>query len=137
MLNSEFKLIIFEEKKELQNLLDLLDEQYNLILNNDVMKLEKIANKIQEASKNIAEVEIKRRKIINKEEFKLFIEDTENQYINDAYIQIKNILKSLETQKYTNTTLIKQKLFFTNKMINIIRPSKGLGIYNSYGKIGR
>ena len=36
-MNSELKVIIFEQKKILQNLLKLLDEQYNLVLNKDVI----------------------------------------------------------------------------------------------------
>ena len=37
-MNSELKVIIFEQKKILQNLLKLLDEQYNLVLNKDVIQ---------------------------------------------------------------------------------------------------
>lgn len=136
-MNSELKLVIFEEKKELQYLLDLLDEQYNLILNKDVIGLEKIANEIELAGKNVAAVEIKRRKIVTEEEFKLFVESTNDQHVKDVHRQIKNILNNLEIQKDTNDTLIKQRLFFANKMINVIKPSKGIGTYNSYGKVGR
>ena len=35
-MNSELKLVIFEEKKILQSLLELLDEQYSLILSKDI-----------------------------------------------------------------------------------------------------
>lgn len=136
-MNSELKLVIFEEKKRLQNLLNLLDEQYKLILSNDVIKLENIASEIEIAGKNIAEIEIKRRKIISEEEFKLLMESSEDQHIKDVYTEIKQILNSLNIQKSTNDTLLKQKLFFTNKMINMIKPSKGIGTYNSYGKVGQ
>ena len=136
-MNSELKLVIFEEKKRLQNLLDLLDEQYNLILGKDLIKLENISSQIEIAGKNVAEIEIKRRKLINEEDFKLLMERTEDQHIKDVYIQIKQILNNLTMQKNTNDTLLKQKLFFTNKMINMIKPSKGIGTYNSYGKVGK
>lgn len=136
-MNSELKLVIFEEKKRLQNLLGLLDEQYNLILGKDLIKLENIASEIELAGKNIAEIEIKRRKLISEEDFKLLMERTEDQHIKDVYIEIKQILNNLTMQKNTNDTLLKQKLFFTNKMINMIKPSKGIGTYNSYGKVGK
>lgn len=136
-MNSELKLVIFEEKKRLQNLLNLLDEQYKLILGNDLIKLENISNEIEIAGKNIAEIEIKRRKIVSEEEFKLLMESSEDQHIKDVYTEIKQILNNLTMQKNTNDTLLKQKLFFTNKMINMIKPSKGIGTYNSYGKVGR
>lgn len=136
-MNSELKLVIFEEKKELQYLLDLLDEQYNLILKKDVLGLEKITNEIEVAGKNIAAIEIKRRKIVSEDEFKLFVENTDDQHVKDVHRQIKNILNNLSIQKDTNNTLIKQRLFFVNKMINVIKPSKDIGTYNSYGKVGR
>lgn len=50
-MNSELKLVIFEEKKILQSLLELLDEQYSLILSKDIIGLGKIADKIEEVGK--------------------------------------------------------------------------------------
>ena len=48
-------------------------------------------------------------------------------FINKASIALKE----------ANDTLIKQKLFFTKKMINFIKPSKDIGVYNAYGKVGK
>lgn len=42
----------FWAKKILQNLLKLLDEQYNLVLNKDVIALGKIAEDIEEEGKS-------------------------------------------------------------------------------------
>ena len=136
-MNSELKLVIFEEKKILQSLLELLDEQYSLILSKDIIGLGKIADKIEEVGKNLAASEIKRRKIVSEEEFNNFIENINDEHIKGVYEEIKNLLNNLQNQKDTNNTLIKQRLFFTNKMINVIKPSKGIGTYNSYGKVGR
>lgn len=136
-MNSELKLVIFEEKKRLQNLLNLLDEQYKLILSKDLIKLENIASEIELAGKSLAEIEIKRRKLINEEEFKLLMENCDDEHIKDVFKEIKQILNNLTIQSNSNDTLLKQKLFFTNKMINMIKPSKGIGTYNSYGKVGR
>ena len=72
-MNSELKLVIFEEKKILQYLLELLNEQYNLILSKDVISLGVIADKIEEQGKKLANIEIKRRKIATEEEFDNFI----------------------------------------------------------------
>ncbi|MBX9183267.1 MULTISPECIES: flagellar protein FlgN [Clostridium] len=136
-MNSELKLVIFEEKKILQSLLELLDEQYSLILSKDIIGLGKIADKIEEVGKNLAASEIKRRKIVSEEEFNNFIKNINDEHIKGVYEEIKNLLNNLQNQKDTNNTLIKQRLFFTNKMINVIKPSKGIGTYNSYGKVGR
>ena len=42
-MNPEIKVIIYEEKNILKNLLTLLDEQYDYIINKDVIKMDKIA----------------------------------------------------------------------------------------------
>ena len=136
-MNSELKVIIFEQKKILQNLLKLLDEQYNLVLNKDVIALGKIAEDIEEEGKNLATIEIKRRNIASEEEFNNFIKNTDDEHITDVYNEMKELLTNLQKQKDINNTLIKQRLFFTNKMINVIKPSKSVNTYNAYGKVGR
>ena len=136
-MNSEFKVIIFEQKKILQNLLKLLDEQYNLVLNKDVIALGKIAEDIEEEGKKLATIEIKRRNIASQEEFNNFIKNTDDEHITNVYNEMKELLTNLQKQKDINNTLIKQRLFFTNKMINVIKPSKSVNTYNAYGKVGR
>lgn len=136
-MNSELKVIIFEQKKILQNLLKLLDEQYNLVLNKDVIALGKIAEDIEEEGKKLATIEIKRRNITSEEEFNNFIKNTDDEHITNVYNEMKELLTNLQKQKDINNTLIKQRLFFTNKMINVIKPSKSVNTYNAYGKVGR
>ena len=135
-MNSELKVIIFEQKKILQNLLKLLDEQYNLVLNKDVIALGKIAEDIEEEGKKLATIEIKRRNIASEEEFNNFIKNTDDEHITNVYNEMKELLTNLQKQKDINNTLIKQRLF-TNKMINVIKPSKSVNTYNAYGKVGR
>lgn len=136
-MNSELKVIIFEQKKILQNLLKLLDEQYNLVLNKDVIALGKIAEDIEGEGKKLATIEIKRRNIASEEEFNNFIKNTDDEHITNVYNEMKELLTNLQKQKDINNTLIKQRLFFTNKMINVIKPSKSVNTYNAYGKVGR
>ena len=136
-MNSELKVIIFEQKNILQTLLKLLDEQYNLVLNKDVIALGKIAEDIEEEGKKLATIEIKRRNIASEEEFNNFIKNTDDEHITDVYNEMKELLTNLQKQKDINNTLIKQRLFFTNKMINVIKPSKSVNTYNAYGKVGR
>ena len=136
-MNSELKVIIFEQKKILQNLLKLLDEQYNLVLNKDVIALGKIAEDIEVEGKKLATIEIKRRNIASEEEFNNFIKNTDDEHITNVYNEMKELLTNLQKQKDINNTLIKQRLFFTNKMINVIKPSKSVNTYNAYGKVGR
>lgn len=136
-MNPELKLVIFEEKKLLQELLVLLDEQHEAVISKDLMRLEKLTKSIEIAGKNIAAVEIKRRELVKDNSFSELIENSEDNHIKEVYKEIRVILKNLETQKEINNILIKQNLFFTTKMINVIKPSKSIGTYNSYGKVGR
>ena len=136
-MNAELKLIVFEEKNILQELLELLDNQYKAIIDKEIMLLENITTKIESIGKKLATVEIKRRNFIKDEDFKSIIENSEDDHIKSVYGEIKVLLNNLELQKDTNNTLIKQQLFFTNKMIKVIKPSKSVVTYNSYGNISR
>ena len=137
-MNSQLKVIIFEEKNIIKNLLTLLDEQYNFIINKDVIKMEKVAKQLDEVAKNLARTEIQRRKIMgNETSLKELVESSNDENIKQAYEDIQTTLKMIEIQKEANEMLIKQRLFFTRKMINCIKPNKGIGTYNAYGHVGK
>ena len=63
-MNPDIKVIIYEEKSILKKLLNLLDEQYDFIINKDVIQMDKIASKLDETSKELAKIEIQRRNIM-------------------------------------------------------------------------
>jgi len=137
-LNSQLKVVIFEEKNIIKNLLTLLDEQYNLIIDKDVIKMDKIAKELDESAKNLARIEIKRRNIMGSESsMKEVVDASDDEKIKQAYEEIQATLKMIEIQKEANEILIKQRLFFTQKMMNCIKPNKGIGTYNAYGQVGK
>ena len=137
-MNPDIKVIIYEEKNILKNLLSLLDEQYDCIINKDLMKMDKIASKLDEASKALAKAEIQRRNIMgSKDSMKEAVLNCDDENIKSAYEEIVSTIRMVEIQKEANDTLIKQRLFFTKKMINLIKPNKDIGVYNSYGKVGK
>ena len=137
-MNPEIKVIIYEEKNILKNLLALLDEQYDCIINKEIIKMDKVASKLDEASKQLAKIEIQRRNIMGSEaSIKNIVNDCDDENIKSAYEEIVSTLRMIQLQKEANDTLIKQKLFFTKKMINFIKPSKDIGVYNAYGKVGK
>ena len=103
-MNSELKVIIFEQKKILQNLLKLLDEQYNLVLNKDVIALGKIAEYIEEEGKKLATIEIKRRNIASEEEF--------NNFIKNNFLRVNKC-------SFTLCLIISQSEIFVNSFVNI------------------
>ncbi len=123
-MSPDIKIIVYEEKNILKNLLNLLDEQYDYIINKDIIKIDKIAAQ----RRNIMGNEVNMREVVE-------LCDDEN--IKRAYEEIRNTIRMIELQKEANDTLIKQRLFFTKKMINFIKPSKDIGVYNSYGKVGK
>lgn len=137
-MSPDIKIIVYEEKNILKNLLNLLDEQYDYIINKDIIKMDKIAAKLDEASKELAKIEIQRRNIMGNEvNMREVVELCDDENIKRAYEEITNTIRMIELQKEANDTLIKQRLFFTKKMINFIKPSKDIGVYNSYGKVGK
>ena len=137
-MNPEIKVIIYEEKNILKNLLALLDEQYDYIINKEIIKMDKVAKKLDETSKELAKVEIQRRNIMGSEaSMKEIVQLCDDENIKNAYEEIVSTLRMVQLQKEANDTLIKQKLFFTKKMINFIKPSKDIGVYNAYGKVGK
>ena len=137
-MNADIKVIIYEEKNILKNLLSLLDEQYDCIIDKDVIKMDKVASKLDEASKELAKIEIQRRNIMGSEtSMKDMVSLCDDENINRAYEEIVSTIKMVQLQKQANDTLIKQRLFFTRKMINLIKPNKDIGVYNAYGKVGK
>lgn len=137
-MNPEIKVIIYEEKNILKNLLALLDEQYDYIINKEIIKMDKVAKKLDETSKELAKIEIQRRNIMGSEaSMKEIVQLCDDENIKNAYEEIVSTLRMVQLQKEANDTLIKQKLFFTKKMIDFIKPSKDIGVYNAYGKVGK
>ncbi|MBN8047978.1 MULTISPECIES: flagellar protein FlgN [Paraclostridium] len=135
-MSPELKVIIYEQRKMFKELLNLLDEQYDLILGKDPTLLDKIARKLENVSRDIAKLEIQRRNIVGSDfSMGTLIEENEDKNIKEAYEEIKSTIKMIEVQKESNHVILKQKLFFTKKMLNVIKPSQGTGTYNYCGQV--
>lgn len=133
---SDIKVVIFEEKKLLKNLLELLDNQYEYILEQDVMKVDKVARDLDELTKKIAKAEIERRKIMGSEaKVSDIIYKTEDELLIKSYEEIQTILRDIQIQKDANDELLKNKMFFTKKMINMLNPNRPNQTYNAYGQM--
>lgn len=137
-MSPELKVIIYEQRKMFKELLNLLDEQYDLILGKDPTLLDKIARKLENVSRDIAKLEIQRRNIVGSDfSMGALIEENDDKNIKEAYEEIKSTIKMIEVQKESNHVILKQKLFFTKKMLNVIKPSQGTGTYNYCGQVGK
>ncbi|MCE9675753.1 flagellar protein FlgN [Paraclostridium bifermentans] len=137
-MNPELKVVIYEQRKLFKELLNLLDEQYDLILGKDATLLDKIARKLENVSRDIAKLEIQRRNIVGlNSSMRYLVEKSDDKNIKEAYEEIRQTIKMIELQKESNQTLLKQRLFFNKKMLNVLKPSQGIGTYNYSGQVGK
>ena len=112
-----------------------LEEQHRCIIVNDIFGLEACVNKIKEANKDIAHIEVQRRQLIENRAMREIIEELKDNELENNYNKIKNLLQEVVLQKDTNELLIKQGLSFTNRILNIINPVRETPTYNAYGKV--
>lgn len=129
--------ILDQEYHKLDDLLKLLEEQHLGIMKNDFFGLDAVVEKIQLCNKEIAEEEVKRRKLVGDNSMKDLINDIGDEELDNKYREIMRLLEELKLQKETNEMLIKQGLAYSTKMLNYINPHRGLNTYNSYGKVKR
>lgn len=134
MINKLKKILLMQDE-ELNKLLQLLEKQHKLILNKNVFELEAIVDEIRIANKNVAQAEVARRQLIKDNSIKEIIDESNDKELDLIYRQIKQTITSIKFQNETNDMLLKQQLIFTNKLLNIINPSRNVKTYNSYGRI--
>lgn len=136
MINELIKLIQSQEE-DLKELLELLETQYKMIMSKDVFGLEGLVDKINECGKRIAQEEVTRRKLLGEESISEVVNSSKNEELKQAYSNIQITLKKVIQIKETNDIILKQKLMFTNKMLNIMNPNREIKIYNSYGNLSK
>lgn len=134
-MKNKLKEVMKKEIHALEDLLKVLDDQYSAYVNKDLFQLESIVKKIQDSNVAVATMEVERRGIVGDKSMKLLIKDFNDEELNSDFEKISGVLKKIQSQKDQNELLIKQGLLFTNKMLNIYRPSKIAKTYNNYGKI--
>lgn len=133
----ELKEEVRREKKAVEKQLELLDKQHSLIMKNDAIALECVANEIKVINKEIAESEISKRKILNGKSLREFVFSSKDIELEELFRDMKIKVELLALQNETNKILIKQQLSYTNRMLMILNPDRQAKTYNSYGKLGR
>lgn len=132
---SELKVIMYEEKNILEELLRLLQKQYELIMKKDVYAIDRLVLDIQDISVKLAQQEVKRRNLVNTDtSMKQLVENSEDIKLKEVHKDITSLLRLISLQKDTNETLLKQELMFTKKLMNIIKPNANV-TYNASGVI--
>jgi len=130
--------IMHKEYDALGQLLNLLEEQHRYIASDSLLEMESCVKKIQSASKIIAEIEMERRSLLGEVSMKDVVNKIGDFELSELYRAIRIQLESLNMQKETNDLLLKQKLSFTNQLLNTLKPnSRRTNVYNSYGKVKR
>lgn len=134
----DIKDIIIKQKKLFEELLKLLDDQYEFLIGNDPMKVDKVARDLDDASKEIAKIEIQRRKVMGTEtKVSEVVDRLNDEETNESYEKIQTLLMSIQKQKEANDELLKNKMFFTKKMLNMLNPQGQQKTYNAYGQMKR
>ena len=136
-MNNNLKEVLNLEIEKLRELLFLLDKQYKLILNKDIFGMEEVAEEIRIKNKEVAEVEVNRRRFLGNTTIKDYISNSNSNDLDNLYRKIQKLLNEMILQKDTNELLIKQQLSFNNKLLNLINPKKDVPTYNSYGSVKR
>ena len=129
--------VMIEETETIKILLLELENQHKNIITNDIFGMEACVNKIKEANKNIAHMEVARRKITENKAMGPIIEAAKNPELEKNFYVIKKLLQAVVLQKDTNELLIRQGLSFTNSMLNVLNPVRVSKTYNGYGKVRR
>jgi flagellar biosynthesis/type III secretory pathway chaperone len=65
------------------------------------------------------------------------VNSSDNKELKEVYRDIGITMEKTTQQKDTNDILLKQQIMFTNKMLNIMNPSREIKTYNSYGNLSR
>ena len=134
-MRQKLNAVMIQEIRTIMVLLLRLEEQHRCIIVNDIFGLEACVNKIKEANKDIAHIEVQRRQLIENRVMREIIEELKDNELENNYNKIKNLLQEVVLQKDTNELLIKQGLSFTNRILNIINPVRETPTYNAYGKV--
>lgn len=137
MEEKELTEVLNKERAALDKLLLLLDEQYRSIMNKDIFNLEALVDRINQANKEIAQIEINRRKIVGKGKMREVVAKLNNRELEKEYFEIRKTINAVSKQKDTNDLLIRQRLSYTNQLLNIINPRRDYKTYNSYGNLSR
>lgn len=136
-MNKKLTEVIKNEKQALEKLLELLDKQYQHVMDKEVLELDAIVDKMKEASKDIAKIEVERRKLVSNNSMQELVNSYGDEELDTEYRKIKILLESIKLQKDTNDLLIRQQMSYNNQILNIINPSREIKTYNSYGNLKR
>lgn len=134
-MKAELNNIFINESEALEELLKVLENQYNYLIENNVFELEKCIEHLKVCSRKVAEWEVKRRNLIKEESLNKLVYSVGDEGLENNYRKIKMLIQEAIVQKDMNQLLIQQGLGYTNRMLSILNPDRKSKTYNSYGKV--
>lgn len=134
-MKEQLGIILKNELQAMSGLLKALEQQYSCLIKSDAVILENCVVEIEDFNRKIADWEVKRREITHGRPMSEIIEEIKDENLDKSYRSFKRILEETRLQKDTNELLIKQGLGFTNRILNILNPSRSPKTYNSFGKV--
>lgn len=136
-MKQELNHIVAMELISVENLLKALEKQHSCLIKSNPIELENCVAEIENCNRAIANWEVKRREVTQGRPMSEIIDEIKDNELEQNYRKIKRMLEETIIQKDTNDLLIKQGLGFTNRILNILNPTRTPKTYNSYGKIHR
>ena len=136
-MNEQLLKSLKDELNAMEGLLISLEKQHEYLASRDVFKLEAVTTEIEEASRELARCETKRRMVSPKGSMKEYVENLGDKEVSKVFEDITRVVHDLTLQKDSNELLIKQSLGYTNSMLAMMTPQKDPVTYNGYGKVGR
>lgn len=137
MADDELIEVMKKQKSYLEELGTLMEVQKDMIMKKDVFGLEGIVEKLTACSKNIAQSEVQRRKILQNGSIKETVKNSKNPELTQLYNSLSQTLEKVVFQKDTNDMLIKQQVSINNKVLEMMNPDREVKTYNSYGNFKR
>lgn len=129
--------ILYKEKGLLMEMLDTLKTEKQVLINDDVKKLEEIVKKEEELKSQIDSIEkLRIEKCGNKrlKDILPLFKGSEREEIEALGREIENAVSGIQEINNINSLLIKQSLNYIRSVMNMLTP-KGVKVYNSTGTV--
>ncbi|MCM8710953.1 flagellar protein FlgN [Clostridium sp. SYSU_GA19001] len=136
-MKEELNNIISAEIEALTELIKVLETQHASLIKSDAITLESCVSEIEKCSRMLADKEVKRRELTKGRSMSEIVEEIGDSSLEENYRKMRILLHEAKVQKESNELLIKQGLSFTNRILNILNPSRMPKTYNSYGRVSR
>lgn len=128
--------VLREEKELLVKMLHILNKEKDILIKNDVVELEKVAEEKEELKKIIDQVEDRRHNLCGGRRLKDILPELDakdREDIENTGIEMEKLVHDIQEANNTNSLLLKQSLSYIRTVVNLITPVKP----STYGADGR